>query len=74
MKLVRRKDGALELFDLNADIGEQHDLAAAKPDELKRLEALRVKWDAELVPPLFPPLVHEPDGDGPIENLPPKRP
>ncbi len=74
MKLVRRKDGKLELYDLGADIGEQHDLAAAKPDELRKLEALRVKWDAELVPPLFPPLVHEPDGDGPIENLPPKLP
>ncbi len=73
MKLVRRKDGKLELYDLGADIGEQHDLAAAKPDEVKRLEALRVKWDSELVPPLFPPLVHEPDGDGPLGNLLPKK-
>ncbi len=74
MKLVRRKDAQLELYDLGADIGEQRDLAAVKPDEVKRLEALRVNWNAELVPPLFPPLVHEPDGDGPIENRPPKQP
>ncbi len=73
MKLVRRKEGTLELYDLAADISEKNDLAAAKPDELKKLESLRVQWDSELVPPLFKPLMHEPDGDGPIDARPPKR-
>ena len=74
LKLVRRKGGALELYDLAADPGEQHDLAAAKPGDVLRLETLRAKWDAQLVPPLFPPLVHEPDGDGPIGRRPVKNP
>lgn len=73
LKLVRRKDAQLELYDLDADIGEQHDLAAARPADVQRLDALRTKWDAQLVPPLFPPLIHEPDGDGPIGNIRPAK-
>lgn len=74
MKLLRRKDGALELYDFATDPGERHDLAATKPAEVRRLEALRLAWNAQLVPPLFPPLVHEPDGDSLIGWRPPKTP
>jgi len=73
LKLVRRKDAQLELYDLDADIGEQRDIAAAHPADVQRLDALRAKWDAQLVQPLFPPLVHEPAGDEPIGNIRPPR-
>ncbi|WP_422929644.1 sulfatase family protein [Singulisphaera sp. PoT] len=40
-------DDAPELFDLAADLREQHDLAAAKPDQVKELKARWDAWDAE---------------------------
>jgi arylsulfatase A-like enzyme len=42
-----------ELFDLESDIGETHDLSAEKPDVLKRLDDARVEWNKELIPPIF---------------------
>jgi arylsulfatase A-like enzyme len=53
MKLVvaRGGSGKPELYDLAADFSESKDLAAEKPDEVKKLQALWDKWSAEQAPP-----------------------
>jgi arylsulfatase A-like enzyme len=38
------EDGRLELYNLRADIGEQHDLAAEEPDRRDRLHRNLVAW------------------------------
>ncbi|BCX46803.1 N-acetylgalactosamine-6-sulfatase [Haloferula helveola] len=44
-KLIRRyDDGSLELFDVVADIAEKNDLAKAKPDLAKKLNARLQRW------------------------------
>ena len=43
------------LFNLAADIGEQHDLAAAEPATARKLQSLWDAWNAEQIPPLWPP-------------------
>lgn len=47
------REAAMRLFDLSKDIGEIHDLAESRPDAVRQLDALRAKWDAELMPPGF---------------------
>ena len=39
-KAVRRQNRALELYDLQTDVGEQHDVAPAHPPIVKRTEAI----------------------------------
>ena len=40
-KAVRtQRDGAWALYDLSVDLGEQHDVAAARPDIVQRVEAI----------------------------------
>ncbi len=53
MKLVvaRGGSGKPELYDLANDMSESKDLAAAKPDEVKKLQAMWEKWSAEQAPP-----------------------
>lgn len=54
MKLVVRKgETKPELFDLAKDAAESKDLAEALPDKVKQLDALRQKWNGELVAPVF---------------------
>ena len=72
-KLVEHlEDGRVELFDLAADEGEQHDLAGARPQraaELRgRLEAWRKEVGAAM--PVQNPTPVDPFGPG---GLPPKR-
>jgi len=47
------KEEKPQLFDLDTDIGETRDLAAEKPDVVKRLTAAYEAWNAQLVPPIF---------------------
>ena len=48
-KLIEwREDGALELFDLEADPGEHHDLAKVEPAIAKRLHESLVKWRKDI--------------------------
>jgi arylsulfatase A-like enzyme len=55
LKLVRLGDGQPDaLYDLAADIGEQHDLSSARPAEKARLVAALEAWDREMIPPAFP--------------------
>ncbi len=51
-KLVLQQ-GKTELYNLSEDIGEKSDLAAAKPEKLKELQAAYAKWDSELAEPLW---------------------
>ncbi len=48
MKLVLHEGQKPELYDLAADIGEQDDLAARRPESVAKLEALRATWNAGL--------------------------
>jgi arylsulfatase A-like enzyme len=58
-KLVKEKASEKPaLFDLARDPGEARDLAAAKPDLLRKLRRAYEAWNAELVAPAFP------SGDG----------
>lgn len=54
-KLHRRKDGNIELYDLQADIGEQKNLAKDLPKIVKQLNEALDKWNSELIPPIVPP-------------------
>ncbi len=45
LKLIHHQQGeAAELYDLEADIGEAHDIAAERPTEVARLEALLLRY------------------------------
>lgn len=58
---LQGKTAELELYDLEKDIGEQSDIALQHPETVRQLEALRVKWDSELVEPRFLGLTHTPE-------------
>ena len=47
-----------QLYDLEKDIGEKNDLADLKPDRVAEIEALRKKWNTELMEPTFLGLIH----------------
>lgn len=42
------------LYDLDADIGEQNNIAPANPKLVKQLQAALQTWAAELIPPAWP--------------------
>ncbi len=68
-KLHRKWKGAeLELYDLEKDIGETTNVASQHPEKLRRLEALRVKWDSQLVEPRFLGLIHTPEWQARIKR------
>lgn len=55
-KLLRLRRGKwVELYDLEEDIGERHNLAQSRPDIVERLTKAVSAWDAELMPPRFLP-------------------
>jgi arylsulfatase A-like enzyme len=58
--LIPYEDANALLYDLSTDIGEQNNVAAQHPETLDRLEALRVRWNSELVEPRFLGLIHRP--------------
>ena len=44
-KLIENfEDGSVELYDLTKDLGEAHDLAAAKPEKAAELKSLLATW------------------------------
>lgn len=53
-KLVKEESGQLQLFDLEADIGEQNDLSSTRPDLRDRLEKAYTSWNSEMIQPVFP--------------------
>ena len=52
-KMVRQEGKPDELYQLNSDIGELHDLARTEPARLRQLSTLLDGWNRELVPPAF---------------------
>jgi arylsulfatase len=46
-KLVARRDGPWELYDLKHDRGEQRDLASKRPETVRELESLWKVREAE---------------------------
>ncbi len=52
-KLIKYRTDPLQLFDLSADIGEAHDIAAAEPQVVSRLQERWGKWNSELVKPAW---------------------
>lgn len=53
LKLVLKKEGIPQLYNLSKDDGEQNDIAKDFPKELAKIDAIRKKWDAELIEPIF---------------------
>jgi hypothetical protein len=52
-KLVKPADGAVQVYDLETDIGESKDLAAERPELRDRLLKAWEAWNRELIPPRF---------------------
>jgi hypothetical protein len=62
----------VELFDLAADPGERHDLAAARPERAAALAKRLAAWRAEVGAKMPTPNPAPVDPYGP-EGLPPRR-
>ncbi|MCX6878993.1 MAG: sulfatase-like hydrolase/transferase [Verrucomicrobia bacterium] len=58
---------AARLYNLAADLGESHDLAAAQPDKVKELQAKWDAWNATLAKPQWGG--GKLDGDGPEPGI-----
>ena len=41
------EDGAIELYDLETDIGESHDLATVNPEKARELLAALTRWQTD---------------------------
>ncbi len=50
-KLVQMGDGSPQLFDLAADLSEEHDLAGSQPGRVDALRSRFGTWAEQLVPP-----------------------
>jgi arylsulfatase A-like enzyme len=71
--VIPKKDAPAQLFNLAEDIGESRNLAAKEPGILAELEKLRVAWNAQLVPPVFAPLIdHGPSAKAPAKTKKPE--
>ena len=46
------EDGAIELYNLKQDLGENNNLAAKMPDKVKELHASMLKWREEVKAPV----------------------
>jgi arylsulfatase A-like enzyme len=57
LKLVLKKDGVPQLHNLTKDIGEQNDIAKQFPEEVKKLDKIRLEWDSQLIDPIFEGLI-----------------
>ena len=57
--IVFGKTGKKELYNLKNDMGEEHDIANEHPNDIERLDKLRVKWHSELIEPTFLGLLWE---------------
>lgn len=53
LKLVLKNDSVPELYNLAQDIGEQNDIAKQYPEEVKKLDKIRLEWDSQLIEPIF---------------------
>ena len=54
LKYIKQWKGSKkELFDLDADIGEQNNLSAKYPEQVKRLDKKMMEWESQLMDPTF---------------------
>ncbi len=53
LKLVLKKDGVPQLYNLKIDIGELNDIAKDYPKEVKKIDLIRKKWNSQLIEPIF---------------------
>ena len=58
-KLLKVADQPPQLFDLTADVGEQHDLAGAKPDVVEQLHKQYGAWNSQLEEPRWKPAANQ---------------
>jgi arylsulfatase A-like enzyme len=70
--VLHDEDGRVELFDLAADEGERHDLAAERPERTAHLRARLEQWRATVGGRMPTPNPEPVEPYGP-EGLPPKR-
>ncbi len=68
--LERLEDGRVELYNLAADIGEQHDLATQEPDRVNRLRADLHGWYTEVGAKFLRPLPNGPTPWSPPDDTP----
>lgn len=47
-KLLAYRSGLLRLYNINEDVREQHDLAAANPEKLQQLKKRLIRWEIEM--------------------------
>jgi len=59
--IIPFKSAQPRLYNLRMDIGETTDIAAANPERVEELEALRKQWDSELKDPIFLGLTSSPE-------------
>jgi arylsulfatase A-like enzyme len=52
-KLLRQGNDPPQLYDVVADVGEEHDLAWRKPEIVEKLSTAYDAWNRQLVPPLW---------------------
>lgn len=52
-KLVLDKTNIPELYNLKEDIGENNNIAKQYPNEVKKLEKIRLEWNSQLIDPIF---------------------
>ena len=72
-KLVEHfEDGRLELFDLQSDPGERHDLAAARPERAKELHRRLVAWRTQVAAAMPSPNPEPVEPFGPA-GVPPRK-
>ena len=57
-RAIEKSSGQLIAFLDSDDWGEENDLAETVPQEVKRWDALRQNWDAQLINPIFLGLIH----------------
>lgn len=50
-KVISRRD-SIELYDLAADVGEKHNLAAQQPQVLRELKSLHAQWLSQMGKPI----------------------
>jgi len=56
--VTKKKNTLKELYNLKEDLGEENNLSAVFPEEVKRLDSLRQDWDKQLIDPIFLGLKH----------------
>lgn len=51
--VIPAKSQTPQLYDLETDLGERTNLADQRPELVRQLDALRLHWNSELIPPRF---------------------